>query len=89
MRRVKLFLMAYISITISTILYAALLNTRPGRFFATQHTAESVVIGTALTLAGLRLLLPLHYWRRVVLGFVAAGLPMIARSVLNRSLKRF
>lgn len=79
--------MAYILICLLTGVYAALLNTAKGRLFATRHTAESVVIGTALTLAGLRLLLPLRYWLRVVLAFVAAGGPMVARSLVNRSLK--
>jgi hypothetical protein len=64
--------------------YAALLSTRPGRKFADERSAESVILGVGLVLAALRLLLPGQAWGRVVVSFIVAGTPMISRSLLKR-----
>lgn len=77
----------YLLLGFLTSFYAMFLNTPKGRSFATQRTAESVVIGTLLVLAALRLVLPSRYWWRVVVAFGVGGLPMVGRSWYNRGLK--
>lgn len=68
--------------------YALMLNTKAGRKFADHYTWASVVIGTAIVLAGIWFLVPSSSWIKVALAFVAAGIPMIGRSLLNKSRKR-
>lgn len=64
--------------------YAAILSTDKGRVFATERTAETVVIGVALVLVALRFVLPVVAFRAVVVAFLVAGSPMIARSLMKR-----
>jgi hypothetical protein len=64
--------------------YAALLSTRPGRKFADERSAESVILGVGLVLAALRFLLSASAFGRVVAAFAVAGSPMVARSLLKR-----
>lgn len=64
--------------------YAAALSTDEGKRFATERTAETVVIGVALVLVALRFVLPVVAFRAVVVAFLVAGSPMIARSLMKR-----
>ena len=66
--------------------YAAALNTAPGKKFAKEYTWASVVIGTSLVLAFLRLVLPKESWLKVAAAFGIAGAPMIGRSLVNKYL---
>lgn len=64
--------------------YAAILSTDKGRVFATERTAETVVIGVALVLVALRFVLPVVALRAVVMAFAVAGSPLILRSLAKR-----
>ena len=63
-------------------LYAVLLSTRPGREFATAKTWVVVVVGCALVLGVFAC-----YWpaaaKVAALFFVAGGLPLVVRAVLD------
>lgn len=74
----------YIALGIVATAYAGALNTELGRDFAKEHTWASVVLGTSLVLAILRLIIPKEHWDKIVLAFIVAGSPMIARSLLNK-----
>ena len=75
---------AYVGLSGAAGLYALALSTEQGRQFTERHTWATVVIGNSLILAALRAVLPAEQWRRVALAFVAAGTPMILRSLLRR-----
>ncbi|MCP4709975.1 MAG: hypothetical protein GY869_15230 [Planctomycetes bacterium] len=75
----------YIALGITSAAYAEALNTDTGKEFADEYTWASVVAGTGLVLTILRFIIPREYWQKVVLAFVVAGIPMIARSLLNRA----
>jgi uncharacterized membrane protein YjjP (DUF1212 family) len=68
-------------------IYAIGLNTKVGRRFADDYTWASVVLGASLILAALWFIIPRGYWQKAVLAFVVAGIPMIARSLINRARK--
>lgn len=75
---------AYSAIAVVSTLYALLLNTNPGKRFATEYTWASVSVGTGIVLLCSRLITPKTQWRKVGLAFIIGGLPMIGRSVLNK-----
>lgn len=77
----------YILLAVATLIYAFVLNTTAGKAFADKYTWASVVIGDAIILIALWFLLPGSEWVKVVLAFVAAGVPMIGRSLINRGRK--
>lgn len=64
--------------------YAAILSTPEGKRFATERTAEAVVIGVTLVLVALRFVLPMVALRAVVVAFAVAGSPLIIRSLAKR-----
>ena len=64
--------------------YAVALNTENGRHLANEYTWLSVVFGNSLIMLFLRMLLPRYYWNIIAASFIAAGTPMIARSILNK-----
>lgn len=64
--------------------YALFLNTKIGRGFASEYTWASVVIGTFLVLAAAWFLIPQSEWIKVFIAFVVSGIPMIARSLINK-----
>lgn len=69
---------------LAAIGYALLLNTKKGKAFTDQYTWASVVVGVSLVLAALWFLVGQANWVWVVLAFVVAGVPMIARSLLKK-----
>jgi hypothetical protein len=77
----------YLVLAAAAAAYAAGLNTNQGKKFAQENTWTSVVIGTGLVLAALRLILPNEYWQKVALAFAVAGMPMVLRSFLNKSIR--
>ncbi|MCP4416175.1 MAG: hypothetical protein GY805_06115 [Chloroflexi bacterium] len=74
----------YVVLGVVFVVYAFWLNTAGGKKFADEHTWASVVIGSGLILAALWFLVPADSWQKMVLAFVVAGIPMIARSLLNK-----
>jgi len=64
--------------------YAFFLNTKSGKKIADDHTWVSVVAGVALVLRAVSFIIPEEYWQKVVIGFIVAGIPMIARSLWNK-----
>ncbi len=66
------------------VVYAWFLQTRPaGRFLAARYTWLTVVIGNGMCLLIARLVLGTTEWLTVCAIFTVAGLPIIARSLLN------
>jgi hypothetical protein len=77
----------YIALGAVSIIYAAALNTGAGKRFVDDYTWASVVVGTALVLAAIWFIIPREYWLKAALAFAVAGIPMVARSLLNRARK--
>ena len=78
-------ILVYAGLFLLAATYALLLNTPAGKQFAKEYTWASVVIGDGLILVALWLLLPEGSWWPVFWAFVAAGLPMIGRSLFNKA----
>ena len=76
--------MNLVTLGIASTLYAVLLNTPAGRRFTDAYTHIVVIGGVLLVLFSLRRDVPMIYLRRVAVGFVVAGSPMVLRSTLNR-----
>jgi len=74
----------YLALGATSTAYAALLNTRQGKKLADEYTWASVVIGTSLVLVMLQFILPKKHWEKVACAFTVAGIPMIARSLINK-----
>ena len=75
---------AYVALGVASTAYAVALNTDAGKRFADEYTWASVVLGTGLVITLLRYVLPREQWQKVVTAFVVAGVPIIARSLLNK-----
>lgn len=75
---------AYVTLSAAAGLYALALSSEPGQEFTDRHTWATVVAGNGLILAALRVILPADQWRKVVLAFAVAGVPLIVRSLLKR-----
>jgi hypothetical protein len=80
-------ILVYILLGIASIAYAFLLNTDKGKKLASEYTWASVVIGTGIVLLALWFLISHNSWLQVVISFVVAGSPMIARSLINKTRK--
>jgi len=80
-------IVVYVVLGVAAIVYAVVLNTIGGKKFADDYTWASVVIGTGLVLAALWFIIPMEYWLKVVVAFVVAGIPMVARSLLSKAKK--
>ncbi len=79
----------YLTLGLAAGGYARFLNTDPGQTFADEFTWASVATGTGLVLLFLRFVLPASAWRKVATAFTVAGLPLIARSLVNRDRRLF
>lgn len=80
--------MVLIGLFLSSLTYALLLETPPGRALAQERTAETVILGTGLVVGWLRFLIPHRAWRQVVMAFAVAGSAMYARSLYNRVVRQ-
>jgi len=80
-------IVVYVVLGVTAIVYAVVLNTSGGRKFADDYTWASVVMGTGLALAALWFIIPIECWSKVVVAFVVAGIPMVARSLINKAQK--
>lgn len=78
---------SYTILGLLSSLYAVSLNTTIGKKFTDQYTWATVCIGTGIVLAILRLLIPREHWQKLTAAFVVAGLPMIARSLYNKTVR--
>jgi len=72
-----------VALFLSSCLYAVVLQTGVGRKLATRRTYVVVVLGVGLVLASLLVILTLEQVGWVALAFAVAGIPMIARSLMN------
>lgn len=77
-------ILVYVILGVTAIIYAFFLNTPKGRMFASEYTWVSVVVGTGIVISALWFLIPQDSWQKVILSFVVAGSPMIARSLINK-----
>ena len=84
----KLFMHSVESYTILGLissLYAVGLNTKVGKKFTEEYTWATVCIGTTIVLAVLRLMIPKDQWYKLMTAFTVAGVPMVARSLYNKT----
>lgn len=82
-------ILTYLTLGLAASGYARLLNTDKGQTFADEFTWASVTLGTGLVLFFLRSILSPSAWRKVAVAFTVAGLPLIARSLVNRDRRLF
>lgn len=77
----------YVILFVTASGYAFLLNTQKGKIFTSENTWITVVAGTLLVLAASWFLISLDAWIKVFIAFVVSGIPMIARSLINKKTK--
>ena len=78
---------SYTILGLFSSLYAVCLNTRAGKKFTDQYTWLTVCLGTGMVLAVLRLSMPKDQWYKLMTAFTIAGLPMVARSLYNKTVR--
>ncbi len=73
--------MIYAILFLVSVIYAAVLETTPGRWLCEHRTWITVAVGTGYTLAAIPFLPP--GWEYTLGAFAVAGTPMVARSLVN------
>ncbi|MBT3188909.1 MAG: hypothetical protein HN736_03365 [Anaerolineae bacterium] len=77
-------IVVFATLGVFSIGYAFFLNTKSGKKIADEHTWVAVVAGVALVLRSVSFIIPDEYWQKVVIAFIVAGIPMVARSLWNK-----
>ncbi len=78
---------SYTILGLISSLYAVGLNTKVGKKFTEEYTWATVCIGTTIVLAVLRLMIPKDHWYKLLTAFTVAGVPMVARSLYNKTVR--
>ncbi len=78
---------SYTILGLLSSLYAVGLNTKVGKKFTEEYTWATVCIGTTIVLAVLRLMIPKDHWYKLMTAFTVAGVPMVARSLYNKTVR--